>query len=71
MIIAIPTSGSKGLDEALCEHFGKAPTYTIADLSTGGLTVIDNTSDHFGGKGSPPELIKAGGKSGWSESAVS
>jgi predicted Fe-Mo cluster-binding NifX family protein len=46
------------LNDQLFGHFGKAPTFTIADLGTGGLTVIDNTSDHMGGKGSPPELIK-------------
>ncbi len=61
MIVAIPTSGNKGLDDQLFGHFGKAPTFTITDLVTGGLTVIDNTSDHMGGTGSPPELIKASG----------
>jgi predicted Fe-Mo cluster-binding NifX family protein len=61
MIVAIPTNGSKGLDDQLFGHFGKAPTFTIANLVTGGLTVIDNTSDHMGGRGSPPDLIKSTG----------
>lgn len=61
MLVAIPTQGNKGLDDQLFGHFGKAPTFTIADLATGGLTVIDNTSDHMGGVGSPPELVKATG----------
>jgi predicted Fe-Mo cluster-binding NifX family protein len=61
MIVAIPTHGYKGLNDRLFGHFGKAPTFTIADLVTGGLTVIDNTSDHMGGLGSPPELIKTTG----------
>jgi len=61
MIVAIPTCGSKGLNDQLFGHFGKAPTFTIADLVTGGLTVVDNTSDHMGGKGSPPELIRSTG----------
>ena len=61
MKVAIPTHGSRGFSDQLFGHFGKAPTYTIADLVTGHLTVIDNTSDHMGGKGSPPELIKSTG----------
>lgn len=61
MIVAIPTHGNKGLNDQLFGHFGKAPTFTITDLVTGRLTVIDNTSDHMGGLGSPPELIKTTG----------
>ncbi len=58
IIVAIPTQGNKGLEDRLFEHFGKAPTYTIANLESGHLTVIDNTSDHMGGTLSPPELLK-------------
>jgi predicted Fe-Mo cluster-binding NifX family protein len=58
IVVAIPTQGNKGLEDRLFEHFGKAPTYTIANLETGHLTVIDNTSDHMGGTLSPPELLK-------------
>ncbi|NLT38769.1 MAG: dinitrogenase iron-molybdenum cofactor biosynthesis protein [Methanomassiliicoccus sp.] len=58
IIVAIPTQGNKGLEDRLFEHFGKAPTYTIANLESGHLTVIDNTSDHMGGRLTPPELLK-------------
>ncbi|MDW5562116.1 MAG: NifB/NifX family molybdenum-iron cluster-binding protein [Methanomassiliicoccus sp.] len=60
-IIAIPTQGSKGMDDRVYEHFGKAPTFTLLNLETGGLTIIDNTSDHMGGAVSPPELIRSTG----------
>ena len=58
-IIAIPTQGSKGLDDQVYEHFGKAPTFTLLNVETGGLTIVDNTSDHMGGTVSPPELIRS------------
>ncbi len=58
-IIAIPTQGNKGLEDQVYEHFGKAPTFTLLNLETGGLTIIDNTSDHMGGSVSPPELIRS------------
>ncbi|MBI0583299.1 MAG: NifB/NifX family molybdenum-iron cluster-binding protein [Methanomassiliicoccus sp.] len=59
--VAIPTTGSKGMEDMLFGHFGKAPTFTLVNLETGGLTIIDNTSDHMGGEGSPPELIRSVG----------
>jgi predicted Fe-Mo cluster-binding NifX family protein len=58
-IIAIPTQGNRGMDDQVHEHFGKAPTFTLLNLETGGLTIIDNTSDHMGGTVSPPELIRS------------
>jgi predicted Fe-Mo cluster-binding NifX family protein len=61
VIVAIPTQGKDGLKDQLFGHFGKAPTYTIADIETGDVRVLENTSDHFGGTASPPELIKGAG----------
>lgn len=60
-IIAIPTQGNKGWDDRVYEHFGKAPTFTLLNMETGGLTIIDNTSDHMGGTVSPPELLRSTG----------
>jgi len=57
MKVAIPTMGSRGLDEQVGEHFGRVPTYTIVDLDSNEVTVIDNTSHHQGGAGYPPELL--------------
>lgn len=57
MKVAIPTMGRWGLDEQVGEHFGRVPTYTIVDLDSDEVSVIDNTSHHKGGKGYPPELL--------------
>ena len=57
MKICIPTMGENGLDDAVGEHFGRVPTYTIVDLDTDEVKVIPNTSDHMGGRGYPPEIM--------------
>jgi len=49
--------GEKGLDEQVGEHFGRVPTYTIVDTDTDEVKIIDNTSEHLGGTGYPPEII--------------
>jgi predicted Fe-Mo cluster-binding NifX family protein len=49
--------GEKGLDEAVGEHFGRVPNYTIYDTETEQVEVIPNTSEHMGGRGLPPEVI--------------
>ncbi len=60
MKIAIPTYRG-GIDDIVCEHFGRAPTFTIYDVNTGKFEVIENRSEHFGGFGKPPEIIKMKG----------
>ncbi|MGA1872379.1 MAG: NifB/NifX family molybdenum-iron cluster-binding protein [Thermoplasmatota archaeon] len=61
MIIGIPTMGTKGMDEMVGEHFGRTPTYTLYDTETGNIRVIENTSEHMGGTGQPPELLARNG----------
>ena len=61
MKIGIPSMGQKGLDEMVGEHFGRVPTYTIVDLENDDVKVIENTSNHMGGEGYPPELLKREG----------
>lgn len=61
MRIAVPTMGYGGLGEEVGEHFGRVPTYTIVDLSSDEVEVIDNTSEHRGGDGLPPQIIDAAG----------
>jgi len=58
MRIAVPTMGTRGLDELVGDHFGKVPTYTIVDTERDTVEVIENTSEHMGGTGLPPELMK-------------
>lgn len=61
MLIAVPTNGKKGLDERVAEHFGRCETYTLLDENGKLAEVIDNTSEHMGGTGLPPELLKEKG----------
>jgi len=61
MKVCIPTMGNGGMEEQVGEHFGRVPTYTIVDTETGDLEVIDNTSEHAGGTGYPPEIISKTG----------
>ncbi|MBN2142858.1 NifB/NifX family molybdenum-iron cluster-binding protein [Candidatus Woesearchaeota archaeon] len=58
MRIAVPTNGTRGKDEAVAEHFGRCRTFTILDESGEVVEVIENTSQHMGGTGLPPELLK-------------
>jgi predicted Fe-Mo cluster-binding NifX family protein len=58
MKIGIPTLGNKGLVEEVSPHFGRAPTFTIYDTDTKSVQVVDNTSEHMGGSGKPPELVR-------------
>ncbi len=46
MKIAIPTMGEKGLREAVCEHFGSAPFFTVVDPDTQAVEVVNNQNMH-------------------------
>jgi len=61
MKIVIPTNGNKGLTEKVSEHFGRCQTYTFLDENGKIVEIINNTSEHMGGQGLPPELMKANG----------
>ncbi len=61
MKIVIPTDDKKGLDDAVAEHFGRCNTYTFLDENGKVIEIIDNTSEHMGGSGLPPELMKQHG----------
>ena len=61
MKIVIPTDGRKGLKDKVAEHFGRCNTYTFLDEKGKVLEIIDNTSEHMGGIGLPPELMKKHG----------
>ncbi len=58
MKIGVPTLGNRGLSEQVSPHFGRAPTFTVVDEETGGVEVLDNTSEHMGGVGKPPEMLQ-------------
>jgi predicted Fe-Mo cluster-binding NifX family protein len=61
MKICVPTMGEGGMQEAICQHFGRAPTFTIVDLDSGVTKVLPNVSEHMGGTGLPTETIFAEG----------
>ena len=61
MKIVIPTNSKKGLDEKIAEHFGRCQTYTFLNEKGEVIEIIDNTSEHMGGIGLPPELMKKHG----------
>jgi predicted Fe-Mo cluster-binding NifX family protein len=45
------------MDEAICQHFGRAPTFTMVDLDSGDIKVLQNVSEHMGGTGLPTEAL--------------
>jgi len=52
-----------GLEDVVCDHFGRAPTFTVLDLESNEVLVVKNRSEHMGGLGKPPEHIaKTGAK---------
>jgi predicted Fe-Mo cluster-binding NifX family protein len=57
MKICVPTNGQGGYDDVVCEHFGRAPTFTVVDTDGNTVKVVGNTSEHMGGSGKPPEQI--------------
>ncbi len=64
--IAIPVEEPSGLDAPVSMHFGRAPFYAIVevDLKAGrvlDVKVIENVSKHFGGGGTPAELLAGEG----------
>ncbi len=61
MKIVIPTEDKKGLVGVVAEHFGRCNTYTFLDEGGKILEIINNTSEHMGGLGLPPELMKKHG----------
>ncbi len=61
MKIVIPTNSKNGLDDQVADHFGRSQTYTFLDEKGEVVEVIKNTSEHMGGQGLPPELMKQRG----------
>jgi len=61
MKIVVPTNTKKGLDDKIAEHFGRCSTYTFLNEKGEVIEIIDNNSEHGGGFGLPPELIKKHG----------
>lgn len=61
MKLVVPTNGKKGLNGEVAQHFGRCLTYTFLNEKGEVLEIIDNSSEHMGGVGLPPELMKENG----------
>ena len=61
MKLVIPTDDRRGLDSRVAEHFGRCKTYTFLDETGRIIEISNNTSEHMGGSGLPPELMKKHG----------
>ena len=59
--IVIPTNDKKGIADTVAEHFSRCLTYTFLDEKGEVVEIIDNTSEHMGGAGLPPEFMKKHG----------
>lgn len=46
MRICIPTETPEGLRAQVYGHFGSAPYFTIVDVGTGAVEVVDNANQH-------------------------
>ena len=61
MLVSIPVMDRSGLASPVGAHFGKVPSYAIFDTENGQLNFLENTSEHLGGVGMPPELLSKAG----------
>jgi predicted Fe-Mo cluster-binding NifX family protein len=61
MKICIPTMGDRGMEEAVSQHFGRAPTFTLVNLDTKDVQILPNRSNHMGGSGLPTDMLKEEG----------
>jgi predicted Fe-Mo cluster-binding NifX family protein len=58
MKICIPTMGDCGMEEAVSQHFGRAPTFTLVNLDTKEVQILPNRGSHMGGNGLPTDMLK-------------
>jgi predicted Fe-Mo cluster-binding NifX family protein len=58
MKVCIPTMGNRGMQEDVCQHFGRAPTFTLVDLDSKEVLVLPNRSSHMGGQGLPTDMLR-------------
>ena len=53
--IVVPAASQEGLKATLAEHFGRAPYFTVVDLSDNGdiknVKTVPNVGEHAGGMG--------------------
>lgn len=60
MKIAIPAN-KKEVNSDIADHFGRCDLYLLFNEEGKMVEVIENSSEHGGGRGLPPELMKDNG----------
>ena len=61
MKIAVPTDGKGSLEDEISFHFGRVKNYVVYNTEDKSFKVLNNTSEHMGGQGLPPELLNEAG----------
>jgi predicted Fe-Mo cluster-binding NifX family protein len=61
MKLAVPSSDGSGMASKVFPHFGRCPFYTVVDSESGVVSILQNTSLHFGGSKEPPQLLHDAG----------
>jgi predicted Fe-Mo cluster-binding NifX family protein len=62
MQICVPVDDDRGLDSAVCAHFGSAPLFMIVDTDSGQCRAIVNNNQHHGHGMCQPLAALAGEK---------
>lgn len=59
--IVVPVSKFMGEESVVCDHFGRAPSFAVVDVSDDGKVLSmreeKNFGEHFGGMGKAAELV--------------
>jgi predicted Fe-Mo cluster-binding NifX family protein len=49
------------MDDRIAEHFGRASTFTLVQIPDHQVEIVDNRSEHMGGRGLPADLLAGHG----------
>jgi predicted Fe-Mo cluster-binding NifX family protein len=58
MKVCIPTLGNGGMEEAVSQHFGRSPTFTLVNLDTNEVQILPNKGEHMGGSILPTDTLR-------------
>jgi predicted Fe-Mo cluster-binding NifX family protein len=62
MKVVVPLSEQASLNSAVCEHFGSAPFFAVADTEAGSFDIISNMAmNHEHGQCTPADLFSGNG----------
>lgn len=61
MKVAVPVTKLEGPQSQVSSHLGRAAGFILFEPEEEEVEVIENTSEHMGGKGKPPGLLAEAG----------